>query len=354
MMIHVNRLGTVRMQDENTATFNIHVYLTDDDVPTLIMFDRVSHIDRTDETASYFKVIDVRGKCRRMQIDALNGTCCSRIPSFHLPVGAASLSFDSDRWGFKKESLCVQSEVRRIDEIEEARVWHERFGIHLGAEAWRLTLADAGLQVTQAMAAEVTATCRTCQQKQAVLRSLRAASKEKSKRRQMKKFRDEVFLDTWFPGDEEEEKTGFPFGNLFVDLHTREKFDSPMYGHREATDSLLEFIEYYGVVPKKILTDGAPELRGGKFVSLYNSFTPPILLERAPTGIKSILRFVERPIPAVLPVQQVPNQGVDVEAGGGVGVGEEEQKDGVGGAEGIGGADDAGLGGGEPNAQDGS
>uniref|UniRef100_A0A0G4FRX2 Integrase catalytic domain-containing protein n=1 Tax=Chromera velia CCMP2878 TaxID=1169474 RepID=A0A0G4FRX2_9ALVE len=148
------------------------------------------------------------------------------------------------------------------------------------------------------MAAEVTATsrCRTCQQKQAVLRSLRAASKKKSRRRQVKKFGDEVFLDTWFPRDEEEEETGFPLGNLFVDLYTREKFDSPMHGRREAADSLLEFIEYYGVVPKKILTDGAPELRGRKFVSLCNSFAPPILLEWAPTGIKSILGFVERAI----------------------------------------------------------
>uniref|UniRef100_A0A0G4HA58 Uncharacterized protein n=1 Tax=Chromera velia CCMP2878 TaxID=1169474 RepID=A0A0G4HA58_9ALVE len=114
------------------------------------------------------------------------------------------------------------------------------------------------------MAAEVMATCRTYQQKQAVLQSLWATLKEKSKRRQVKKFGDEVFLDTWFPlgfpGDEEEEETGFPLGNLFVNLHTREKFDSLMHRHREATDSLLEFIEYYGVVPKKILTDGAPEL----------------------------------------------------------------------------------------------
>uniref|UniRef100_A0A0G4FU07 Uncharacterized protein n=1 Tax=Chromera velia CCMP2878 TaxID=1169474 RepID=A0A0G4FU07_9ALVE len=214
VMIHVNGLGTVRMQDKNTATFNIHVYLTDDDMPTLITFDRVSHIDRTDETALYFEVIDVRGKRRRVRIDAPNGTCCSRIPSFRLPVGAVSPSFDSDRWGFEKEALCVQSEVHRIDEIEEARVWHERLGIHSGAEAWRLTLADAGLQVTQAMAAEVMATCRTCQQKQAVLRSLRAASKEKSRRRQVKKFGDEVCLDTWFPEDEEEEE----FSNRFPPL----------------------------------------------------------------------------------------------------------------------------------------
>uniref|UniRef100_A0A0G4FSB1 Uncharacterized protein n=1 Tax=Chromera velia CCMP2878 TaxID=1169474 RepID=A0A0G4FSB1_9ALVE len=125
------------MQDKNTVTFNIHVYLTDDDVPTLITFDRVSHIDCTNETTSYFKVIDVCGKRCRVQfgIDAPNGTCCSRIPSFHLPVRAASLSFDSDRWGFKKEALYVQSEMRRIDEIEEARVWYERLGIHSDAEA---------------------------------------------------------------------------------------------------------------------------------------------------------------------------------------------------------------------------
>uniref|UniRef100_A0A0G4F7A7 Uncharacterized protein n=1 Tax=Chromera velia CCMP2878 TaxID=1169474 RepID=A0A0G4F7A7_9ALVE len=266
------------------------------------MFDRVSYIDRTNETASYFEVIDVRSKRRHMRIDAPNGSCCSEscIPSFRLPVGMASLLFDSDRWGFKKEALYIQSEVRRIDEIEEARVWHviKWLGIHSGAEVWRLTLTDAGLQVMQAMTAEVTATCRTCQQKQVVFRLLRAASKEKSRRCQVKKFGDEIFLDTWYPGDEEEEETGFPLGNLFVDLHTKEKFDSPMHGCREAADSLLEFIEYYGVVSKKTLTDGTLELRRKKFVALYNSFAPPILLKRAPTGIidKPILGFVERPI----------------------------------------------------------
>uniref|UniRef100_A0A0G4HUP8 Integrase catalytic domain-containing protein n=1 Tax=Chromera velia CCMP2878 TaxID=1169474 RepID=A0A0G4HUP8_9ALVE len=138
--------------------------------------------------------------------------------------------------------------------------------------------------------------CRTCQQKQAVQKSLRAATGEKSWRGSVKKFGDEVYLDTWFPEDEATERTGFPCGNLFVDLHSSRRFDSPMRGRRDAADSLMEWIEFYGVVPKKILTDGAPELRGGPFMQLCRSFSQPILTERAPTGIKGILGFVERPI----------------------------------------------------------
>uniref|UniRef100_A0A0G4GMF8 Uncharacterized protein n=1 Tax=Chromera velia CCMP2878 TaxID=1169474 RepID=A0A0G4GMF8_9ALVE len=55
------------------------------------------------------------------------------------------------------------------------------------------------------MAAEITATCRTCQQKHAVNKSLRAATREKSRRSKVKEFGDEVYLDTWFPGDEDAE-----------------------------------------------------------------------------------------------------------------------------------------------------
>uniref|UniRef100_A0A0G4HQA2 Uncharacterized protein n=1 Tax=Chromera velia CCMP2878 TaxID=1169474 RepID=A0A0G4HQA2_9ALVE len=69
-----------------------------------------------------------------------------------------------------------------------------------------------------------------------------------------------------------------------------------MHGRCDAADSLMDWIDYYGVVPKKILTDRAPELIGGKFIETCKSFSPPILPERAPTGIKGILGFAERPI----------------------------------------------------------
>uniref|UniRef100_A0A0G4IBR6 Uncharacterized protein n=1 Tax=Chromera velia CCMP2878 TaxID=1169474 RepID=A0A0G4IBR6_9ALVE len=71
-------------------------------------------------------------------------------------------------------------------------------------------------------------------------------------------------------------------------------------------------------------------------------------------GAQSSVFPVSPPAAAVIPVQQVPNQEVDVEAGGGVGLREEVQQGGVWGAEGTGGADDAGPGGGESNTQDGS
>uniref|UniRef100_A0A0G4G5L5 Uncharacterized protein n=1 Tax=Chromera velia CCMP2878 TaxID=1169474 RepID=A0A0G4G5L5_9ALVE len=93
--------------------------------------------------------------------------------------------------------------------MEEARVEHNRLGIHSGAEYFHLTLEEDGKSITAAMATEITATCRTC---------------------------------------------------------------------------------------KKILTDRAPELIGGKFIETCRSFSPPILPERAPTGIKGILGFAERPI----------------------------------------------------------
>uniref|UniRef100_A0A0G4GID2 Uncharacterized protein n=1 Tax=Chromera velia CCMP2878 TaxID=1169474 RepID=A0A0G4GID2_9ALVE len=110
------------------------------------------------------------------------------------------------------------------------------------------------------MAEEICWTCRMCQQKQAVQKSLRAATGRKSRRGSVKKFGDEVYLDTWFPEDEAAERMGFPCRNLFVDLHSSRRFNSPMHGCRDAANSLMEWIEFYGVVPKKILTDGAPEV----------------------------------------------------------------------------------------------
>uniref|UniRef100_A0A0G4IBF7 Integrase catalytic domain-containing protein n=1 Tax=Chromera velia CCMP2878 TaxID=1169474 RepID=A0A0G4IBF7_9ALVE len=132
--------------------------------------------------------------------------------------------------------------------------------------------------------------------KQTVNKSLRTATREKSRRSKVKEFGDEVYLDTWFPGDEDAEVSGFPCGNLWTDLYTCSKFDTPMCGRRDAADSLMDWINYYGVVPKKIFTDRAPELIGGKFIETCRSFSPPILPKRAPTGIKGILGFAEKPI----------------------------------------------------------
>uniref|UniRef100_A0A0G4GNL9 Uncharacterized protein n=1 Tax=Chromera velia CCMP2878 TaxID=1169474 RepID=A0A0G4GNL9_9ALVE len=281
------------MQDASGRHFLILVNFTDDDVPHLITWDGRIALDRSGETPSWFEIFDVRGVLRRVVVNTPDRVCCSRIPSFGLPLNA------TDRFvGGKdrQQALSAPRAVQRVENIEEARVHHERLGIHSGAEGFRLTLEGAGYHVPQLMAEEICRTCRTCQQKQAVQKSLWAATSEKSRRGGVKKFGDEVYLDTWFPEDEAAERTGFPCGNLFVDLHSSRRFNSPMRGRRDVADSLMEWIEFYRVVPKKILTDGAPELRGGPFMQLCRSFSPPTLTERAPTGIKGILGFVERPI----------------------------------------------------------
>uniref|UniRef100_A0A0K6S6D7 Integrase catalytic domain-containing protein n=1 Tax=Chromera velia CCMP2878 TaxID=1169474 RepID=A0A0K6S6D7_9ALVE len=231
-----------------------------------------------------------------LYVDAPNGHCCSRIPSFPLPVNTKKREAEFDReWGGGRQALCMQCKLRCLD-IEEARVEHDRLGIHSEAEYFRLTLEEDGKSITAAMAVEITATCWTCQQKQAVNKLLTAATWEKSRRSKVKEFGDEVYLDMWFPGDKDTEVSGFPYGNLWTDLHTCSKFNTPMRSRRDATDSLMDWIDYYGIVPKKILTDRAPKLIGGKFIETCRSFSLPILLERAPTGIKRILGFTERPI----------------------------------------------------------
>uniref|UniRef100_A0A0G4H972 Uncharacterized protein n=1 Tax=Chromera velia CCMP2878 TaxID=1169474 RepID=A0A0G4H972_9ALVE len=263
-MINVllNGRGSIAMQNASGGHFLTLVNFTDDNVPHLMTWDGRIMLDRSGETPSWFEIFDVRGVLRRVVIDAPDGVCCSRILSFHLPLNAADRFIGGKD---RQQALSAPRVVQRVENIEEARVYHERLGIHSGAEGFQLTLESAGYHVPQSMAEEICRTCHTCQQKQAVQKLLQAATGEKSQRWGVKKFGDEVYLDTWFPEDEAAERTGFPCGNLFVDLHSSRRFDSPMRGRRDAADSLMEWIEFYGVVSKKILTDEAPELRAKVF-----------------------------------------------------------------------------------------
>uniref|UniRef100_A0A0G4HQB2 CCHC-type domain-containing protein n=1 Tax=Chromera velia CCMP2878 TaxID=1169474 RepID=A0A0G4HQB2_9ALVE len=106
--------------------------------------------DRSGEMPSYFDVRDVCGIIHRIIVDAPNGHCCSHIPSFPLPVNAKKREAEFDReWGGGRQALCVQHEVRRLD-MEEARVEHNRLGIHSGAEYFGLTLEEDGKSITAA------------------------------------------------------------------------------------------------------------------------------------------------------------------------------------------------------------
>uniref|UniRef100_A0A0G4GMG1 Uncharacterized protein n=1 Tax=Chromera velia CCMP2878 TaxID=1169474 RepID=A0A0G4GMG1_9ALVE len=153
--INVDAISTVILEDETGRLFHMYLYLTDDDVSTLVTYDACAPFDRLGETPSYFDVRDVRGIIHRVTVDALNGHCYSHIPSFPLPVNAKKREAEFDReWGGGRQALCVQRELRHLD-MEEARVEHNRLGIHSGAEYFRLTLEEDGKSITAAMAAEI-------------------------------------------------------------------------------------------------------------------------------------------------------------------------------------------------------
>uniref|UniRef100_A0A0G4G1T3 Uncharacterized protein n=1 Tax=Chromera velia CCMP2878 TaxID=1169474 RepID=A0A0G4G1T3_9ALVE len=229
VMINVNGRRSIAMQDASGGHFLTLVNFIDDDVPHLITWDGRIALDRSGETPSWFKIFDVRGVLHHVVVDAPDRVCCSRIPSFHLPLNAADRFVDGED---RQQALSAPRvvTVQWVESIKEARVHHERLGIHSGAEGFRLTLEDTGYHVPQSMAEGIYRTCRTCQQKQAVQKSLQAATGEKSRRGSVKKFGDEVYLDIWFPEDEAAERMGFPCRNLFVDLHSSRRFDSPMRG----------------------------------------------------------------------------------------------------------------------------
>uniref|UniRef100_A0A0G4HCN6 Uncharacterized protein n=1 Tax=Chromera velia CCMP2878 TaxID=1169474 RepID=A0A0G4HCN6_9ALVE len=249
VMINMNGQGSIAMQDASGGRFLTLINFTDDDIPHLIIWDGRIALDRSGETPLWFEIFDVRGVLRRVVVDAPDGVCCSRIPSFHLPLNAADRFVGGED---RQQALSAPRAVQRVENIEEARVHRERLGIHSRAEGFRLTLEGVGYHVSQLMAEEICRMCRTCQQKQAVQKSLRAATGEKSRWGGIKKFGDEVYLDTWFPEDEAAERTGFPYGNLFVDLHSSRRFDSPMRGRRDAADSLMHGVD-------RVLWGGAEE-----------------------------------------------------------------------------------------------
>uniref|UniRef100_A0A0G4G4I3 Uncharacterized protein n=1 Tax=Chromera velia CCMP2878 TaxID=1169474 RepID=A0A0G4G4I3_9ALVE len=141
VIINMNGRGSIAMQDASGGHFLILVNFTDDDVPHLITRDGRIALDRSGETLSWFEIFDVRGVLRRVVVDAPDGVCCSRIPSFRLPQNAADQFVGrKDR----QQALSTPRVVQRVENIEEARVYHERLGIHSGAEGFRLTLEGAG------------------------------------------------------------------------------------------------------------------------------------------------------------------------------------------------------------------
>uniref|UniRef100_A0A0G4GI93 Uncharacterized protein n=1 Tax=Chromera velia CCMP2878 TaxID=1169474 RepID=A0A0G4GI93_9ALVE len=89
VIINMNGWGSIAMQDASDRHFLTLVNFTDDDVPHLITWNGRSALDRSGETPSWFKIFDVREVLRRVVADAPDGVCCSRIPSFRLPLNGA-------------------------------------------------------------------------------------------------------------------------------------------------------------------------------------------------------------------------------------------------------------------------
>uniref|UniRef100_A0A0G4H914 Uncharacterized protein n=1 Tax=Chromera velia CCMP2878 TaxID=1169474 RepID=A0A0G4H914_9ALVE len=162
VMINVNGRGSITMQDASGGHFLTLVNFTDDDVPYLIIWDGRIALEKSGETPSWFKIFDVRGVLRRVVVDAPDGVCCSRISSFRLPLNAADRFVGKED---RQQALSAPRMVQRVENIEEARVYHKHLGIHSGVEGFRLTLKGAGYHVPQSMAEEICRTCRTCQQK---------------------------------------------------------------------------------------------------------------------------------------------------------------------------------------------
>uniref|UniRef100_A0A0G4HUP4 Uncharacterized protein n=1 Tax=Chromera velia CCMP2878 TaxID=1169474 RepID=A0A0G4HUP4_9ALVE len=145
VMINVNGRGSIAMQDASGGHFFTLVNFIDDDVPHLITWDGRIALDRSGETPSWFEIFDVRGVLRRVVVDAPDGVCCSRIPSFRLSLNAADRFMGGEE---RQQALSAPWAVQRVESIEEARVHHERLGIHSEAEGFRLTLEDAGYHVS--------------------------------------------------------------------------------------------------------------------------------------------------------------------------------------------------------------